>query len=192
MPSLDTFVSLIVHYRYILLFPIAVIDGPIITVIAGLLAAQGYLSFTLAYLIMIIGDVVGDIMYYALGRWGKTRVVERWGKFIGIQPRHLESMGTYLNAHPAKSILFGKLTHSAGFLVLVGSGMSRMPIKKFVWYNILGTIPKSFALMLLGYFLGSQYNKINSYIGKVSFVLFVLITLGFGTFYVIKRMRNAK
>ena len=52
--------------------------------------------------------------------------------------------------------LIGKWTHSIGFVVLIGSGMLRLPLPRFVLINLLATLPKTAVLLGLGYFLGGS------------------------------------
>ncbi len=174
MPSLDTLLVLMQHYGYWLLFPIAVIEGPIITVIAALLAAQGYLNIFAVYGIVVVGDMVGDLLYYAPGRWGKKYIV-RWGHLFGVNHEQLAALEERFRTRGGRTVLFGKWTHSAGFLFLVAAGAAEMPILPFLWYNFIGTLPKSLVFTLLGYFIGYQYNLLNSYLERGSLVALILL-----------------
>jgi membrane protein DedA with SNARE-associated domain len=57
-------------YKYWLIFPIVIIEGPIIVVISGFLVYLGFLNAYITYIILVIGDSIGDSMYYAIGRYG--------------------------------------------------------------------------------------------------------------------------
>jgi membrane protein DedA with SNARE-associated domain len=54
-------------------------------------------------------------------------------------------------------LLFGKLTHSAGFAVLLAAGAARVDLRRFLAFNLLGTLPKVLVLVLLGYWFGRLY-----------------------------------
>ena len=49
-------------------------------------------------------------------------------------------------------LLIGKWTHSLGCVVLIGSGMLRVPLPRFILVNLLATVPKSAVLFGFGYF----------------------------------------
>ena len=91
MPTLDVMLVLLQQYGYFLLFPLAVIEGPMITIIAALLAAQGYFNIFAVYGVVVVGDLVGDLFHYAPGRWGKPLLV-RWGNYFGIDREKLAAL----------------------------------------------------------------------------------------------------
>ncbi len=41
--------------------------------------------------------------------------------------------------------------------MLIGSGMLRLPLPRFILVNLLATIPKSAVLFGVGYFIGDHY-----------------------------------
>jgi membrane protein DedA with SNARE-associated domain len=49
-------------------------------------------------------------------------------------------------------LVIGKWTHSLGCVVLIGSGMLRLPLPGFIVVNLLATLPKSALLFSFGYF----------------------------------------
>ena len=64
MPTPDAVIAILINYGYFLLFPIAVLEGPIISVIAGFLVLQGYFNILLVYAVMVVADLTGDFLYY--------------------------------------------------------------------------------------------------------------------------------
>jgi membrane protein DedA with SNARE-associated domain len=71
--------------------------------------------------------------------------------------------------------LFGKLTHSAGFAVLLAAGAAHVPIRRFLAYNLLGTLAKSLVLVLLGYWFGKLYASLQGDLQIAGMVGFVLV-----------------
>lgn len=160
---LTKLVALPAPLLYALFFPIAIIEGPIITIIAGFLAAHNIVNFLLVYLILAAGDVAGDIFYYAVGRWGRMSFINRWGKYIGITETKIQELEGHFVRHSGKTILFSKIAHGIGTLFLVAAGVSKMPLGRFIFYNTIGTIPKTLILLLAGYFFGQAYAQIGKY-----------------------------
>ncbi len=181
MPSPDVVVHLLTSYGYLLVFPLAIVEGPIVSIIAGFLTAEGYVYGPLIYVLLVLGDLCGDGIAYAAGRWGRRVFGTRVGSFTG-RKEYVKRASTYLSKNPGRTLLFAKLTHSAGFIVLVTAGAVRVPLRTFFWYNLLGTVPKSLVLLLVGYLVGSQYRTIDSYITKIGFGVFVLIAFFVGWF----------
>ncbi len=169
MPTLTQVLLLLEHYKYILIFPITVIEGPIITVITGLLVSLGYLNGFLAYVILVLGDLTGDLFYYALGRYGRHAAwIKKWGKYIGYSEKSEAFLENHFKKHPIKTFMLGKVAHGVGTTVLIAAGIARVSIPEFLWYNLLGTLPKTLILVLIGYYVGNSYEQIDKYLGSVA------------------------
>lgn len=183
--SIEQIYEIFLQYRYFIIFPIIVIEGPIASVIAGFLVAQEILNFYLIYFIILTGDLAGDIAYYALGRWGRNGMISKWGKYLGISEEKVTNLDQHFKNHSGKTILLGKLSHGIGTIFIVAAGMAKMPFRNFLYWSTLGTIPKSLLLLLIGYFFGSALARINTYFDYVaigSFGLAGLLVLGYYLF----------
>jgi membrane-associated protein len=174
-------ILLLTAHKYLFLFPVVVVEGPIITVIAGFLSSLGLLNIFIAYAVVVGGDIVGDIIYYALGYYGGQRFVKRWGRFLGITLERVERLEKHFEKHSGKTLIIGKLSHGIGGVVLVAAGIARMPLRKLVLYDFIPTLPKSLILLLIGYYSGESYVKISSYLDYtaigtvVAAVIFIVI-----------------
>ncbi|WP_019939219.1 DedA family protein [Bordetella sp. FB-8] len=180
MSSLDWISSSIASYGYVALFAAAVLEGPIATVIGAFLASQGLLDLSGVYATVVLGDLAGDLLYYYAGRFG-SMPGRRWGSVLSARrQRHLKTVQAHLSRHAGKTLLFGKLTHAAGFLVLLAAGAAQIPLPRFLGYNLLGTLLKSAAFVLLGYFAGAAYHRIDTYLWLASCGVIALIGIAAG------------
>lgn len=177
-PSLATIFLWITRYGYLIILPVSIIEGPIITVIAAFLAHQGYFNFFIVYLVVVLGDLIGDLLFYSFGYFGKRLSNTVLGRFFGLTDAHIKKVSDHFYIHSGKTIFWGKITHSLGWAVLPAAGMAKMPIGRFLWFNLLGTLPKSLAFMLIGYYLGYAYKNIDSYISKTALILFFILAIG--------------
>lgn len=173
MADLNSVIKLVIEYRYLILFPVAVIEGPIISIIAGFLCSGGFLNFLTAYLVLMLADLVGDSLYYAVGRYGGRRFIERWGKYIRLNADKLTATERHFNLHPKKTLFFGK-TQAWGALILVAAGVAKMSYRYFLAINVAATIIKTFLFLLLGYYFGQIYSTLNTYLGYTNLILFVV------------------
>jgi len=179
--SLNSIYTLLLHYGYFIFFPIMVLEGPIVTVIAGFLASLGYFNLFVLYLLAVAGDLVGDILYYLLGRYGGTRFINKWGKYLSIDLKNIEKLEDLYRHHGGKTLLLGKLTQVAGAAVLVAAGVARMRLRRFMLFNTIITVPKSLLFVLIGYYFGRSYAGINNFLNLLAFL--TLISLA-ALFYV--------
>lgn len=160
LTSISTFlVFLVIKYRYFFLYPVAIVEGPLITMVSGFLVSIGAMNPLIVLPIIVAGDVSGDVIYYFIGRFG-----ERWAlsraiiKYCGFETKKDKIIGLFEN-HGGKFLLFGKLTHALGAVFLIGAGYSRMDLRRFILYNLVGTIIKSSILLSAGYLAGSAYGE---------------------------------
>ena len=172
----DTVVHLLQQYGYFVLFLIAIMEGPIITIIGAFLASQGYFNIFAVYATVIVGDLAGDLFYYGIGWLGQSRALVGIRQSFGMTGGDFARIERYIKQHGAKTLLFAKYTQT-GFLALPACGAARMPIWSFLWYNVLGTIPKSLILVIIGWFFGFAYNRINGYFVKASFAFIAIFCI---------------
>ena len=168
------------HYKYLVIFPFSVVEGPIISIIAGFLASIGQLNFWLAFLTVVLGDLVGDTLYYCLGRFGGQRFFRsKLGGKLGLNPDRILWIEKHFRDHPWKTFTFGKFAHGTGSLILTAAGVGKVPYFEFLGYNIPTTLLNSFLLVVIGYFFGHAYNKIDHYLSYYSIAVLVLVVIGY-------------
>ncbi|MBU6414799.1 VTT domain-containing protein [Patescibacteria group bacterium] len=150
-------IALVLRHKYFFLFPAVVIEGPVVTMASGFFVSLHILNPWFALPIIVVADVTGDVLYYAIGWFGNNWTVTRWiVKKLNVD-KVKNHAGAAFERHGGKILLFGKLTHVFGVVFLVGAGYVKMSLAKFIKYNALGTVIKSSALMGVGYFVGAAY-----------------------------------
>lgn len=173
--SLNDIVRWIFEYKYLVIFPFAVFEGPIITIISGFLASIGQLNFWLAYIVVASGDLFADTLYYFIGRWGRERFIAKFGKYFGLNIDRVRKLELHFQNHPWKTFGFGKVAHGTGSLILAAAGLAKVPYWEFLGYNIPTTLANSFTLIVIGYYFGHAYQSFDTYFGYVSIAFLVLL-----------------
>lgn len=177
-------------YKYLVLFPVAVLEGPIAAIVAGYFSSLGFLNVYAAYLILVIGDLIGDYSYYAMGRWGGAPFLKRWGRYLGVGKKQVQKLECAFERHTAKTLLLGKLTQGVGAFVLIAAGIARISVAEFIWYNFLATVPKSLALLLIGVFYGQSYMLIKHYLHYTALVMVAATLLLLVTYLSMKKISS--
>lgn len=183
--------SLIFQYRYFFLFPVTVVEGPLITMASGFMVSLGLMNPFIALPIIVLGDVTSDLIYYAVGRYGDrwkwTRAIIRYFHFDQYKERATRAF----EKHGGKVLLLGKFTHAFGAVFLIGAGYSEMDVVSFTWYSLLGTAIKSGILMYVGYLAGSAYALYASKFEYWSVVVSLgVVALTVCSLFVIKRINT--
>lgn len=161
---LDQAIGLLIRFKYGVLLPATIIEGPMATIIAGLLAAHGYLNIFVSLGVVVVADIISDAAYYALGRWGHMALADRFKLALGITPERLERLQIYFRERGWQTFFAGKVLHGAGVAVLISAGAARVPFWQFLGYNIPVTIIKSLVLLLIGYYFGQLLRTFQHYL----------------------------
>jgi membrane protein DedA with SNARE-associated domain len=177
--------AFIAAHGLLLLFPLAVVEGPIVTVVAAWLAQQGLFDIRLVLVVATLGDLIGDTLYYLLGRHLNYVMPNRLRAWLGLSHDRIETLIGHFEEKGGQTLLFGKLTHVAGLPILVAAGTARMPYAAFLFYNLLGTLPKIAVFAALGWCFGSAWQRIDGGIFYASILATVVLTA-----FVIGRLRK--
>lgn len=179
---MEYFYTLLLSYKYIILFPLAVIEGPIITVIAGFMSSLNLMNWLDVYVIVILGDVIGDTSIYTFGRLG-GEVFKKYGFRIGITQERLETAKEYFTINHNKALIASKLVHGIGVSGLVAAGILKIPYMRFIRTCLVVSLIQSAIFLLVGIFFGHAYKQIgqyfDSYAATISLTVLVVIFLVF-------------
>lgn len=178
--SLAHIVSLLARYKYLLLFPVAVIEGPIITVISGFLVHRGYLNFIIAYLTIVSADALADAVYYFIGRKARKRsnakgYTGKWAARFGVSAERIQKLEERFKKHPGKTLIAGKYIHGPGVALLFAAGAAGIPFFDFMKFSLLGAAFQSFFLLSVGYYFGSAYVLIDRYLHNFQSAMFIIV-----------------
>lgn len=164
---------LILKFGYPVIFLLVVYEGPLVTIAAAFFAASGYLNVFILYPLIVVADLSSDIMWYYVGYFGREKVINRWGRFFGLNQDSLikfQKLNDKFKNHQGKILFAAKITHVIGFPFLINAGIFKWDIKKYILFNFLATIPKTLGFMLLGYFFGKAGNIISRYLGYGTYI----------------------
>jgi membrane protein DedA with SNARE-associated domain len=167
------------QYGYWLMLPLMIAEGPVVTIIAAMLASLGAFNWFVVLILSVIGDMLGDIIFYGLGyRWGMG-FVRKVGKYLGITERVVERMEKYFANHGGKTIFAVKSTTGLCWATFVTAGIVKMDFKKFLKYSFLGGVVWSGFLVAMGYFYGYLWKEIKQYISWVGWIIFAVAIISF-------------
>lgn len=170
--------SLILTYKYILLFPLVMVGGPIVTVIAAFLASLGVLDISAVYAVAVLGTVTGDTVYYLIGRIGGHKFVPKYGRYLGVTEERIKYAEEHYQKHLGKTLLFGKFTEVAIVPILITVGITKVNFRRFLGTVALIEIPKVMMFTLIGFYFGKYYILINQYLHTWASVGFLVIVTG--------------
>ena len=184
-------VSWLLTFRYPIIFPLAIVEGPIVMFISGFLIRIGFFSFWPIYFILMAGDLTGDIFWYFVGRNGGRPLIEKYGHYINLTEANVERAEGFFQDHQTKILFISKITMGFGFALatLVAAGMARVSFKKYFTINFLGQFIWTGILIAAGYFLGNFYTWVDKSL-RWAFVMSLIVLAALAVFGFGKFMRS--
>jgi len=178
---------LLIKFKYLILVPIAILEGPFAAIIVGFLASSGVFNLFAVYGILVLGDMIGDSFYYALGRLSGSSVVKH-GRHFGITPKKLENAKQYFTVYHHRALIISKLAYGVGLSGLVAAGVLKISYKKFIKTCALIALIQSAFLLLIGFIFGHAYLQIGKYLNIYAKIISItaLILIGYFIFSKLK------
>lgn len=184
---MEHIIFLLSHYKYVILYPLAIVEGPILAVIAGFLCTTGLLNPLIVYPIIVIGDVTGDSLCYALGRWGVPKPIRKLAKLLGIKKENVDRVKTFFETHPIKTIALSKITLGIGVAGIYLAGNTRVPYPKFIRICLATSALQYLIYLTIGFLFGGAYLEISRYLNYFA-SLTIVITLAILVLFLIRRI----
>ena len=178
---------LLARYGYTVLLPVAVVEGPAVTMIAGALVAAGQFDPVITCILLVAADLVGDVLYYCLGRFGHAPLVARLSKRLSAASEKLRPLEQRFRDNDWKLLMIGK-TQALGSVILYMAGASRTPFGRYMVLNLLGTLPKVILFEAIGYFLGRGILSSTRYVDLITLLTFGVAGVLLASYILLKRL----
>lgn len=167
------------HLVYIAIFIIGFFEGPILGVVLGALIKLGYFNALLVFLLLAGADLLGDIMWYGIGRYFGHGFIRRFGKYVSLDEAAVTYVEKLYHRYKTHILLISKLTNGLGLVVplFITAGIVRIPFRSYFFLNLIGELAWTAITMGSGYLFGHFYVTIDGYLGKMSVIAFAIIIL---------------
>lgn len=153
-----------------------ILPGETALLIGGALASTGRTNIVLLVIVAAVCAVVGDSVGYEIGRRvGMPLRRSRLGRWVG-EPRW-QRAETFIDRHGPAAVMLGRWIGVLRALVPALAGMTRMPYRRFLLFNVIGGVTWATAVILIGYVLGESWQRAQSYLGEASVLLGAAVVL---------------
>ncbi|MFH1175393.1 MAG: DedA family protein [bacterium] len=170
----QTVLALIKEYKYLAIFLGSFIEGINIMLIGGFFVALGILNIWLVLLLLFLGDILSDTMWYFVGYFGGSNIIQKFVKFLRAEKK-MQKLKRYLNERGGRVIIPIKFTSGFCFIMLLTAGSIRMNFKKFIKFDLIGSAGWVAFMFSLGYFFGESFERISQNVSQVGFVIALII-----------------
>lgn len=179
-------------WGYPLMFLLMIVEGSITTVIAAFLAASGVFNVHIVFALSVLGDIIGDIIFYLIGRFGGGPAIEKAEKVLKIKKSVTKKIYKKFELYGEKIIFYVKMTTGLCWLTFILAGSAKMKFSKFLKFSLLGGLVWSAIIVLIGYFFGYAADQISQYMKYAGGAIFSLAMLALLIFLIYRGRKKLK
>lgn len=149
---------------------IAPIPSELVMPFAGFLIFTGHFDPLAVMVASSLGSIVGSLLSYGMGMLGEP-VVLRYGRYLLLNPHHLEWTKNFFDRHGGKTIFFCRFIPVVRHLISIPAGLARMSLLPFVIYTAVGATMWNGFLTYLGVRLKENWRIVQQYTHILDYVV---------------------
>ncbi len=149
-----------------------VVPGETAAILGGVAASLGHAPLAAVILVVIIAAIVGDSVGYEVGRRVGQRILHL--RILQKRRKRLDDAQDFLARRGGAAVFLGRWVAFFRAVMPALAGTARMPYPKFLAFNAAGGIVWGNAVVLIGYFAGQSYAKVEATLGRAA----ALVVLG--------------
>lgn len=152
------------------------IPGEIALILGGVAASVGHVSVLWVGVCGVLGAVIGDSIGYFVGdRWGVQLLHSTLGRKVPIE--RLDAARAFVAKRGGRAVFIGRFTAALRALVPGLAGMSGVPYRVFLPWNIAGGTVWACASVALGYAAGTSWHLAAHYASIFGVTVLVLVAV---------------
>jgi membrane protein DedA with SNARE-associated domain/membrane-associated phospholipid phosphatase len=164
--------------------------GETTVIVGGLVAGQGQISLLLLIAIVWTCAVLGDVTSYVLGRRLGRDFMVRHGPRVKITEERLEQVEAFFEKRGGATILIGRFIGLVRAIAPFVAGASRMPLRKFLPYDVLGAGLWATTFCVLGYVFWRSFDQLTAWVSRGLFAFGLFIAIVVAIVFVVRLQRS--
>lgn len=194
--------SFISSYGYFAVFLLMTAESALIPIpsevtmtFAGFLAGIGVLNIWVAILIGALGNLVGSILAFWLGRkmgedWIRV-AIRKWGKWILVHEKDFDLSLKWFKKYGQGITFTSRLLPIVRTFISLPAGIAEMNEVKFGIFTFVGSFIWSGVLAYAGLKLGQNWTEVEPFFRKFQYVIIGLAVAGV-VFYIYSHLRRKR
>jgi membrane protein DedA with SNARE-associated domain len=193
-------VTLVDQYGYVGLFVAlllgnigAPVGSEIVLPVAGGLTAAGHLDYLwLTVAVAVAGELAGQSIGYAVGRFGGVPVLERFGKYVGFHHSQLVRIHGFFERYGTFAIFICRFLPVIRGIAGFPAGIAEMNLAHFYLWTFLGSLVFCSGLILIGHAFGGHLDAILPLLHRSGTIVAVAAVVAIVAIGLIVRARSRK
>lgn len=169
--------SLVEQSGYLLVFLLMVVEGPLVTIAAAAAASFGIFNIAIIFFLSLLGDLVGDLIYFVIGRVGNIVFIENYEKRYHLKSITVRKLKRKLIEHFGKTMFLIKFTPVLTTVGLILAGTLKIKTSRFVWYSLIITLPRTIFFTSIGFYFGLAVTNLFKYFKIEQYVVLVILLI---------------
>ncbi|EPH08849.1 hypothetical protein HMPREF9309_01042 [Campylobacter ureolyticus ACS-301-V-Sch3b] len=157
---------------------------------AGYLVFQGKMNIFLAFFAGTFGSLIGAIFNYYLCYFFGRSLIEKYGKYVGIDDDKMQKFESFFKRHGEISTFNCRLIPGIRQYISLPAGLARMNVFKFSLFTTLGAGIWVVILLGLGYFLGQNETILKEKLHIITILLLLFVILTFIVYFYFYKKRK--
>lgn len=157
------------------------VPSEVIMTVAGVSASRGNMTLTGTIAAGTAGAMLGNWFWYWLAiKFGEVRMhvfIDKYSRWLTLDWEEVERGHTMFRKHGSIIVLIARMIPTLRSLISIPAGLFKMSLRRFLVFSTIGTAGWSAALAGAGYFLGSQFEDVEKWLGPLSTLVIVAIVV---------------
>jgi membrane protein DedA with SNARE-associated domain/membrane-associated phospholipid phosphatase len=154
-----------------------VAPGETTVIVGGVIAGQGEISLSVLIAVVWTCAVAGDLASYTAGRRLGRAWLLRHGERLKITEARLRQVEEFFDRRGGITILVGRFIGFVRALAPFIAGTSRMPLRRFLPYDVLGAGAWAVTFSTLGYVFWHSFDRLTTYVSRGLFAFSTVVVV---------------
>ena len=130
----------------------------------------------------VLGNTLGSLLSYWVGRAGGRPLLERYGRYVLISAHDLELADRHFARYGEATVFFSRMLPVVRTFISVPAGIARMPVWRFTLFSVAGALPWTMALVWGGMALGDNWLAVRRGLAGLDYLVIAAVIALVGLF----------
>ncbi len=169
-----------------------VFPGEWAVMLGGAMAGEGQIGIVQLIALVWVCSAAGDSVTFAIGRrLGRPFLLARGGR-VGITEPRLAKLDAWLDHYGAPAVCLGRMVPLVRPFGPLVTGASHFPYRRFLAWNLAGTLLFSLVFCGLGYVFYRSYDEVAAALSRSAFAFVALGAVAITAYVLLRRRRSGE